>query len=304
MCEPHAGDATARCKIEGAAPVLLNSRVRRVPCRDDAGSPAEADRQPLRRTRPARRGRAARRRARAAVAGARSRHHRAHVRRPEGAGRAGDGPARPRLRAQRRRFHRQRAARAGDRRVDGRRHRARRRTARAARLRGLAHRLRGNRANIAHHYDVSNAFYRMWLDARMVYSCAYFHDAGRYARRRAGAEARPHLPQAAARAGRALPRHRLRLGRADLLGGASTTASRRRASRCRSNQFEHVQARRSRRGASPAACASSCATTPTCPTTRRSTRSRAWACSSMSGRATTIAISARSGASSCPAASC
>ena len=41
-------------------------------------------------------------------------------------------------------------------------------------LLGLAHRLRGNRPNIAHHYDVSNAFYRMWLDARMVYSCAYF----------------------------------------------------------------------------------------------------------------------------------
>jgi cyclopropane-fatty-acyl-phospholipid synthase len=38
----------------------------------------------------------------------------------------------------------------------------------------LLHRLRGNRSNIAHHYDVSNAFYRMWLDARMVYSCAYF----------------------------------------------------------------------------------------------------------------------------------
>jgi cyclopropane-fatty-acyl-phospholipid synthase len=43
-----------------------------------------------------------------------------------------------------------------------------------ARLLGLAHRVRGNRSNIAHHYDVSNAFYRMWLDARMVYSCAYF----------------------------------------------------------------------------------------------------------------------------------
>ena len=41
-------------------------------------------------------------------------------------------------------------------------------------LRGLWHRRRGNRANIAHHYDVSNAFYRLWLDARMVYSCAYF----------------------------------------------------------------------------------------------------------------------------------
>src|SRR5512135_89801 len=43
-----------------------------------------------------------------------------------------------------------------------------------ARLLGLAHRLRGNKANIQHHYDVSNAFFRMWLDSRMVYSCAYF----------------------------------------------------------------------------------------------------------------------------------
>ena len=41
-----------------------------------------------------------------------------------------------------------------------------------ARLRFLSHRLRGNQANIRHHYDVSNAFYRMWLDSRMVYSCA------------------------------------------------------------------------------------------------------------------------------------
>jgi len=43
-----------------------------------------------------------------------------------------------------------------------------------ARWLGLMHRLRNNRSNIAHHYDVSNAFYRMWLDSRMVYSCAYF----------------------------------------------------------------------------------------------------------------------------------
>jgi cyclopropane-fatty-acyl-phospholipid synthase len=27
---------------------------------------------------------------------------------------------------------------------------------------------------IAHHYDVSNDFYRLWLDEAMVYSCAYF----------------------------------------------------------------------------------------------------------------------------------
>jgi cyclopropane-fatty-acyl-phospholipid synthase len=41
-------------------------------------------------------------------------------------------------------------------------------------IRGIWHRRRGNRANIQHHYDVSNAFYGLWLDARMVYSCAYF----------------------------------------------------------------------------------------------------------------------------------
>ncbi len=32
------------------------------------------------------------------------------------------------------------------------------------------------RASIAHHYDVSNDFYRLWLDPQMVYSCAYFKD--------------------------------------------------------------------------------------------------------------------------------
>jgi cyclopropane-fatty-acyl-phospholipid synthase len=43
------------------------------------------------------------------------------------------------------------------------------------RLRLWRHQQRSNRRNVQHHYDVSNAFYRMWLDARMVYSCAYFH---------------------------------------------------------------------------------------------------------------------------------
>ncbi|MDA3869172.1 MAG: cyclopropane-fatty-acyl-phospholipid synthase [Gammaproteobacteria bacterium] len=32
----------------------------------------------------------------------------------------------------------------------------------------------GNREAIAFHYDVSNDFYRLWLDEQMVYSCAYF----------------------------------------------------------------------------------------------------------------------------------
>ena len=44
----------------------------------------------------------------------------------------------------------------------------------AARTRQWLHRLRSNQANIQHHYDVSNAFYRLWLDEGMVYSCAYF----------------------------------------------------------------------------------------------------------------------------------
>ena len=44
----------------------------------------------------------------------------------------------------------------------------------AARMRRWMHQRRGNLANISHHYDVSNAFYRLWLDERMVYSCAYF----------------------------------------------------------------------------------------------------------------------------------
>jgi cyclopropane-fatty-acyl-phospholipid synthase len=42
------------------------------------------------------------------------------------------------------------------------------------RVKQWVHQRRSNEANIQHHYDVSNAFYKLWLDARMVYSCAYF----------------------------------------------------------------------------------------------------------------------------------
>jgi cyclopropane-fatty-acyl-phospholipid synthase len=37
-----------------------------------------------------------------------------------------------------------------------------------------ANNLSGSRANIHHHYDLGNDFYRLWLDERMVYTCAYF----------------------------------------------------------------------------------------------------------------------------------
>ncbi|WP_169720347.1 SAM-dependent methyltransferase [Sedimenticola selenatireducens] len=33
-----------------------------------------------------------------------------------------------------------------------------------------------NRSAISRHYDVGNAFYHLWLDPEMVYSCAYFAD--------------------------------------------------------------------------------------------------------------------------------
>jgi cyclopropane-fatty-acyl-phospholipid synthase len=35
------------------------------------------------------------------------------------------------------------------------------------------------RDNIYHHYDLGNEFYRLWLDERMVYTCAYFPDPAR-----------------------------------------------------------------------------------------------------------------------------
>ncbi|MCG6897521.1 MAG: cyclopropane-fatty-acyl-phospholipid synthase family protein [Thiocapsa sp.] len=48
----------------------------------------------------------------------------------------------------------------------------------------LAHRLRDNhptnsRRNIAHHYDLGNEFYRLWLDPSMTYSSALFADPAR-----------------------------------------------------------------------------------------------------------------------------
>ena len=52
-------------------------------------------------------------------------------------------------------------------------------------LRGLSRRLKAfqqsnplgkARENVAHHYDLGNAFYKMFLDREMFYSCAYFRE--------------------------------------------------------------------------------------------------------------------------------
>lgn len=39
------------------------------------------------------------------------------------------------------------------------------------------HRRGEDRSAIQHHYDVGNPFYALWLDAQMVYSCAYFRSS-------------------------------------------------------------------------------------------------------------------------------
>jgi cyclopropane-fatty-acyl-phospholipid synthase len=41
-------------------------------------------------------------------------------------------------------------------------------------LRGKMHSRERDRKAVTYHYDVSNDFYALWLDRRMVYSCAYF----------------------------------------------------------------------------------------------------------------------------------
>jgi cyclopropane-fatty-acyl-phospholipid synthase len=44
----------------------------------------------------------------------------------------------------------------------------------AAKLRGARHSKERDRQAVTYHYDRSNEFYALWLDQRMVYSCAYF----------------------------------------------------------------------------------------------------------------------------------
>jgi len=45
-----------------------------------------------------------------------------------------------------------------------------------AALHGKAHSIQRDKAAVAFHYNVSNDFFALWLDRKMVYSCAYFKD--------------------------------------------------------------------------------------------------------------------------------
>jgi cyclopropane-fatty-acyl-phospholipid synthase len=44
----------------------------------------------------------------------------------------------------------------------------------AMRLTSQRNTLEGSRRNVHHHYDLGNEFYRLWLDERMLYTCAYY----------------------------------------------------------------------------------------------------------------------------------
>jgi cyclopropane-fatty-acyl-phospholipid synthase len=46
-----------------------------------------------------------------------------------------------------------------------------------AKLSGKIHSIERDRQAVTYHYNVSNDFYALWLDQRMVYSCAYFETA-------------------------------------------------------------------------------------------------------------------------------
>ena len=74
----------------------------------------------------------------------------------------------------------------------------------------------GNKDNIQYHYDLSNAFYSLFLDPQMVYSCAYFTDWSNDIAQAQRDKLEMICRKLRLQAGRALSRHWLRLGRAGL----------------------------------------------------------------------------------------
>ena len=96
---------------------------------------------------------------------------------------------------------------------------------------------------IAYHYDVSNEFYAHWLDAQMVYSCAYFRVAGGQPGNRPGAEDRPRPAQAAGASRRSPARHRLRLGRAGRSRAAERFGAQALGITLSRNQYEYARER-------------------------------------------------------------
>ncbi len=77
------------------------------------------------------------------------------------------------------------------------------------------------RTNIQRHYDLSNDFYRLWLDQRMLYTCAYFPTPDASLEEAQEAKLELVCRKLCLRPGRNRGRSRLRLGSAGHLHGAT-----------------------------------------------------------------------------------
>ena len=149
-----------------------------------------------------------------------------------------------------------------------------------ARLRGARHSRARDAQAIAHHYDVSNDFYRLFLGETMTYSCAYFATPETPLADAQRGEVRPDLPQARPAAGHATPRCRLRLGR----HGHARRRALRRAGGRRDAVAAPGRVRAQTRSRTPASATASRSASRTTGTslTAPSTPSRASGCSNTS----------------------
>ncbi len=84
---------------------------------------------------------------------------------------------------------------------------------RGTRLKGAAHSKSRDAQAVTYHYNVSNDFYRLWLDERMAYSCAYFAASGEDLDTAQERKLDYLCRKLRLQRGRAPARHRLRLGR-------------------------------------------------------------------------------------------
>ena len=151
-----------------------------------------------------------------------------------------------------------------------------------ASLEGPQHSRERDQQAISYHYDVSNDFYKLWLDRRMAYSCAYFPT---------GTETLDEAQEAKLD----LICRKLRLQRGEHLldigsgwGGLAIHAAQRYGARVLGVTLSEAQLHEARARAEATASPSNCATTATCWPTRRkgaSTRSprSAWPNTSAAG---------------------
>ncbi|WP_395396456.1 class I SAM-dependent methyltransferase (plasmid) [Novosphingobium sp. BL-8A] len=78
-----------------------------------------------------------------------------------------------------------------------------------------------SRRNVAHHYDLSEGFYRLFLDADLQYSCAYFSDPGMTLEEAQTAKKSAYRSEARSAARLADTRHWVRVGRDGLVARAN-----------------------------------------------------------------------------------